>query len=118
MILPYRYLPGCFVSSCLFFTSNDERGTAVSNTNINNIHSHHTQHCIMASMASTTRGADSDGHDHDHDHPLQSRFIGMFSYGSNNEQQLRARVNSPQLRYVGVEGVQVWCVSEQRLGCV
>lgn len=33
------------------------------------------------------------------DHPLQSRFIGMFSYGSNNEQQLRARVNSPQLRY-------------------
>eukprot|EP00903_Cladosiphon_okamuranus_P011626 g10935.t1 len=31
------------------------------------------------------------------DHPLQSRFIGMFSYGSNNEQQLRGRVNSPQL---------------------
>lgn len=34
------------------------------------------------------------------DDPLQSRFIGMFSYGSNNEQQLRARVNSPNLRCV------------------
>ncbi|CAM9238482.1 unnamed protein product [Ectocarpus sp. 13 AM-2016] len=30
--------------------------------------------------------------------PLQDRFIGMFSYGSNNEQQLRARVHSPRLR--------------------
>lgn len=35
------------------------------------------------------------------DDPLQKRFIGMFSYGSNNEQQLQARVNSPQLRWVG-----------------
>ncbi|CAM9452214.1 unnamed protein product [Ectocarpus sp. 6 AP-2014] len=32
------------------------------------------------------------------DDPLQDRFIGMFSYGSNNEQQLRARVHSPRLR--------------------
>ena len=29
---------------------------------------------------------------------LQGRFIGMFSYGSNNERQLRARVKSPRLR--------------------
>lgn len=30
----------------------------------------------------------------------EHRIIGMFSYGSNNEQQLRARVNNPNLRYV------------------
>lgn len=28
----------------------------------------------------------------------ESRIIGMFSYGSNNQQQLRARVKSPALR--------------------
>ncbi|CAM9260985.1 unnamed protein product [Pylaiella littoralis] len=45
-------------------------------------------------MASTTTTSASNADDR----PLQSRFIGMFSYGSNNEQQLRARVDSPQLR--------------------
>ncbi|CAM9561178.1 unnamed protein product [Scytosiphon promiscuus] len=34
-----------------------------------------------------------------HEEPQpEDRFIGMFSYGSNNEQQLRARVDSPRLR--------------------
>lgn len=83
----------------------NEQRRAVSNTtnNTNNIHPHNNRHCSMASMISTRRGFE-DSHNH-------GRFIGMFSYGSNNEQQLRARVDSPQLR-CGTGSV--WCIRPER----
>lgn len=83
---------GCSPSLCYLPSQNIFRGQHKSPTSTST--STHTftgypSRRTCSTMSSTATSSD---------HPLQSRFIGMFSYGSNNEQQLRARVNSPRLR--------------------